>query len=218
MNRIVPTSFATALLLTASFFAIPASAPPAFAAETVTAAAAVGKQAPEFNLTDTNGKKRSLADANGKFLVLEWVNFDCPFVRKHYESKNMQNLQKTFTGKGVVWYSICSSAPNRQGNYTSEKLNELMKSNGAAPTAYLADPDGKVGRSYGATSTPHMFVIDPKGVLIYAGAIDDNNSTDISDVKQATNYVQKALTEAMAKKPVSTPTTQAYGCSVKYAK
>lgn len=218
MNRLVSSCFATALFLAAASAGIPGNSPLAIAAETAPAAAAVGKPAPDFNLTDTTGKKRSLSDANGKFLVLEWTNYDCPFVRKHYESKNMQGLQKTFTGKGVVWYSINSSATGRQGNYAPEKINELMKSNGAVPTAYLIDADGKVGKAYGATATPHMFVINPKGVLIYAGAIDDNNSTDISDVKQATNYVQKALTEAMANKPVSTASTQAYGCSVKYAK
>lgn len=189
----------------------------ALAAETVAPSAAVGKPAPAFTLSDTTGKKRSLGDSAGKFTVLEWVNYDCPFVRKHYDSGNMQKLQKTYTGKGVVWLSICSSANGRQGNYPAEKISELMKKNNATPTAYLFDPDGAVGHLYGATATPHMFVINPKGVLIYAGAIDDNPSADISD-KASTNYVQKALDEAMANKPVSVATSQAYGCSVKYAK
>jgi peroxiredoxin len=188
-----------------------------YAAETASPAAAVGKPAPAFTLTDTTGKKRGLADGAGKYMVLEWVNFDCPFVRKHYDSGNMQKLQKTYTGKGVVWYSICSSANGRQGNYASEKVNELMKKNNAVPTAYLQDADGTVGRAYGATATPHMYVINPKGVLIYAGAIDDNSSADISE-KANTNYVAKALDEAMANKPVSVATSPAYGCSVKYAK
>lgn len=188
-----------------------------YAAETSAPAAGVGKAAPVFTLTDTNGKKRGLADGAGKYMVLEWVNYDCPFVRKHYDSGNMQKLQKTYTGKGVVWYSINSSATGRQGNYPAEKINELMKKNNAAPTAYLLDPDGTVGHSYGATATPHMYVINPKGILVYAGAIDDNPSADISD-KASTNYVAKALDEAMANKPVSVATSPAYGCSVKYAK
>ena len=187
------------------------------AAETASTVASVGKPAPAFTLTDTTGKKRSLSDANGKFLVMEWTNYDCPFVRKHYDSGNMQKLQKTYTGKGVVWFSICSSADGRQGNYPTAKLTELMKKNNAVPTAYLLDPDGAVGKSYGAKATPHMFVINPKGVLIYAGAIDDNNSADISE-KASTNYVAKSLDEAMANKPVSVTTAPAYGCSVKYAK
>ncbi len=219
MNRIVSNGLVTAVLVVAGLFSSPViSGNGASAAETAGPVAAVGKQAPEFSLPDTNGKQRSLAEASGKFVVLEWTNYDCPFVRKHYESSNMQKLQKTYTEKGVVWYSICSSAPDRQGNYKAEKINELMKANGASPTAYLMDPDGKVGRLYGATATPHMFVINPKGLLLYGGAIDDNPSPDISDVKQATNYVQKALTEAMANQPVTTPTSHAYGCSVKYAK
>lgn len=188
-----------------------------YAAETPAAAAAVGKPAPAFTLTDTNGKKRGLADGAGKYMVLEWVNYDCPFVRKHYDSGNMQKLQKTYTGKGVVWYSVCSSAAGRQGNYSAEKLNELIKKNNAVPTAYLQDPDGTVGHAYGATATPHMFVINPKGILIYGGAIDDNNSADISE-KANTNYVAKALDEAMANKPVTVATSPAYGCSVKYQK
>lgn len=217
MNRILSTGLAIALLLAgltslSPFWVVP----PVVAAETK--AAEVGKAAPAFSLPDSNGKTRALADGTGKFVVLEWTNYDCPYVRKHYESQNMQKLQKSFTDKGVIWFSICSSAPDRQGNYKVEKINELMKANGASPTAYLLDPDGKVGRLYGATATPHMFVVNPKGLLIYAGAIDDNSSADISDVKQATNYVQKALNEAMANKSVTTATSQAYGCSVKYAK
>ena len=221
MNRTVSNYLATALLLAAATtFVNVGNALTAQGAEASEPAAAVGKQAPDFSLSDTNGKRRALSDAAGKFVVLEWTNYDCPFVRKHYESKNMQGLQKTYTSKGVIWYSICSSAPDRQGNYTPQKINELMKGNGAVPTAYLIDADGKVGKLYGAKASPHMFIVNPKGTLIYAGAIDDNNSTDISDLKQATNYVQKALSEAMAEKPkpVSTPMTQAYGCSIKYAR
>lgn len=219
MNRILSTGVVTALLLASGIgFPLASTSSRAFAAEQVAADSTVGKPAPEFTLTDTQGKQHSPKEAAGKFLVLEWTNYDCPFVRKHYESQNMQKLQKSFTEKGVVWFSICSSAPDRQGNYPPAKVNELMKANGASPTAYLIDADGKVGHLYGATATPHMFIINPKGTVVYAGAIDDNPSADISDVKQATNYVQKALSEAMDNKPVSTPTSKAYGCSVKYAK
>ncbi|MBY0359179.1 MAG: thioredoxin family protein [Candidatus Obscuribacterales bacterium] len=178
--------------------------------------AQIGKSAPDFSLKDTAGKQHSLADTRGKFLVLEWINFDCPFVRKHYDSGNMQKLQKLYTNKGVIWYSVCSSAAGRPGNYSPAKLNELLKQKQAAPTAYLIDENGKTGRAYGAKATPHMFVINPKGVLIYAGAIDNNPSADIVDVKSAVNYVNQALDEALANKPVSTASTKAYGCSVKY--
>lgn len=191
-----------------------ATSTPAAAAQT----AAIGKPAPAFSLADQTGKQRTLAEGKDKYVVLEWTNYDCPFVRKHYESGNMQKLQKTWTGKGVVWYSICSSSEGRQGNYPASKITELMKKNNAVPTAYLLDPDGKVGKMYGATATPHMYVINPKGVLVYMGAIDDNASTDISDSKPTTNYVQKALEESLAGKPVSVATSQAYGCSVKYAR
>ena len=214
MNRNFWAAAVTTLLLSM----IPVSGTSAgYAAESATTAASVGKAAPAFTLTDTNGKKRGLADGAGKYMVLEWVNYDCPFVRKHYDSGNMQKLQKTYTGKGVVWYSICSSSNGRQGNYPAEKVNELMKKNNAGPSAYLLDPDGTVGHAYGATATPHMYVINPKGILVYAGAIDDNPSADISE-KASTNYVAKALDESMANKPVSTATSPAYGCSVKYGK
>jgi peroxiredoxin len=205
-----------ALLLSASVSAAIYNCP-ATAADVQSATAAVGKPAPAFTLTDSNGKKRSLSDASGKIVVLEWINFGCPFVQKHYKANNMQKLQKTYTGKGVVWYSICSSAEGRQGSFPAQKINELLKENNSSSSAYLFDPDGAVGHAYGATATPHMFVINQKGILVYAGAIDDNPSADISD-KAGTNYVQKALDELIANKPISTPSTQAYGCSVKYAK
>lgn len=188
----------------------------AIASEQSSRIATIGKPAPSFRLTDTNGKQRSLTDAAGKYLVLEWNNFDCPFVRKHYKSSNMQRLQKTYTSKGVLWYTVCSSAAGKQGNYTSGRLNELIKQNNAHPTAYLLDENGKTGKAYGASATPHMFIVSPKGLLIYSGALDDNPSADIADIKTATNYVQKSLDEALAGKPVSTPTSQPYGCSVKY--
>ena len=177
----------------------------------------VGQTAPNFSLPDTNGKTRNLADYKGKFVVLEWYQPDCPFVGKHYRSGNMQSLQKEYTAKGVVWLSIDSSAPGEQGNYPAEKLNEIASNDGAARTALLLDPAGQVGRLYGAKTTPDMYIIDPKGTLLYEGAIDDKRSTDLADVKTATNYVKVALDAAMTGKTVSTSATRPYGCSVKYS-
>jgi peroxiredoxin len=176
----------------------------------------IGKPAPAFSLVDTQGKTNALADFKGKYVVLEWSNYDCPFVKKHYGSGNMQKLQKDYAAKGVAWLTINSSAAGKQGNYPPEKWNEMIKEKGSAATAVLLDPDGKVGRLYGAKSTPHMFVINPDGVLIYMGAIDDQPSFDPATVKTAKNYVQLALDAALAGKPVETPSTQPYGCSVKY--
>lgn len=211
------TSWASALLL--SIFAAGSAQllSPVSAAEAPPAQASVGKPAPNFSLQDSNDKKHTLSDSSGKVVVLEWTNYDCPFVKKQYSSGSMQKLQKTYTGKGVVWYSICSSAEGRQGNYPPSKINELVKQNNAGPSAYLLDPKGEVGHMYGARATPHMFVINSKGVLVYAGAIDDNPSADIAD-KPVVNYVQKALDETLSNKAVSVATSPAYGCSVKYAK
>lgn len=172
--------------------------------------------APDFTLTDTNGQKHSLLDYKGKFVVLEWFNPDCPFVKKHYNSGNMPKLQKNYTAKGVVWLSINSSAPGKQGSYTPQGFNKFMADKGGAPTAVLLDTAGKVGHLYGAQTTPGLFVIDPKGALIYQGAIDDIPSTDTADVKTAKNYVSAALDAAMNGKPVAVPATKSYGCSVKY--
>ena len=180
------------------------------------AAAIVGKPAPSFDLTDVNGEHVKLASFKGKFVVLEWTNFQCPFVGKHYGSGNMQSLQKQYTEKGVVWISICSSAPGKQGNMTGEEANELIEAKGAAPSRFLLDPKGILGHKYGAKTTPHMFVIDPKGVLVYNGAIDDKPSTKQDDVVGAKNYLSAALESAMAGKKVEVAATQPYGCSVKY--
>ena len=182
-----------------------------------TAEAKVGHPAPNFTLKDSNGKEHSLKDYAGKFVVLEWVNYGCPFVKKHYSSGNMQALQEKYTGKGVVWLSINSSAPGKQGHYEPAQINELLKEHKAHPTAYLIDADGTVGHLYQAKATPTMFVIDEKGTLVYGGAIDDKNSTDQEDIKTAKNYVSAALDEALAGKKVATASTKAYGCSVKYA-
>jgi peroxiredoxin len=176
----------------------------------------IGKAAPNFTLPDTSGKEWSLANFKGKYVVLEWYNPDCPFVGKHYRSGNMQGLQREFTSKGVVWLSIDSSAPGEEGNYPPGKLNEISARVGAARTALLLDPDGKVGRLYGAKTTPDMYIINPTGILVYKGAIDNKRSTDPADVKTATNYVKSALQAVMTGKTVSTTDTQPYGCSVEY--
>lgn len=181
------------------------------------AAAVVGQPAPAFALADSQGKTHSLGDFRGKVVVLEWWNFECPFVGKHYGSGNMQKLQKEWAAKGVVWLTVSSSAPGKQGYVDGAKANTLMKEKGGAPTAVLLDHDGKVGKAYGAKTTPHMFVIDAKGTIVYAGGIDDKPSTDQADVVTARNYVSAALAELLAGKAVTTATSQPYGCGVKYA-
>lgn len=182
----------------------------------VFASAEVGQPAPDFSLTDSTGATHTLAEHKGKFVVLEWVNYDCPFVKKHYGAGNMQNLQKEFTGKGVVWFSINSSSPGKQGNFSAEEINQKMAERSAAPTAYLMDQTGKTGKEYGAKTTPHMFIVNPEGVLIYKGGIDDKLSTDPADIPGAKNYVSAALNEAMAGNAVTDASTDAYGCGVKY--
>lgn len=186
------------------------------AAPLVFADASVGKPAPEFSLTDTNGKSHALSSFKGKWVVLEWNNPDCPFVVKHYGSQNMQKLQKEATGKGVVWLTINSGATGKEGVYSPADINKKWAENGAASTAYLLDGDGKVGKLYGAKTTPHMFIINPKGEVVYAGAIDSIKSAKADDIPKATNYVRAALEEGMAGKPISTATSAPYGCSVKY--
>jgi peroxiredoxin len=178
----------------------------------------VGAAAPDFSLRDVNGKTHSLGTLKGKYVVLEWFNPGCPFVQKHYKSENMQSLQKRFTAKGVAWLTIDSSAPGAQGSLTPEEAKKRLADWPMNPTALLLDPEGKVGHEYAATNTPHMYVIDPSGKLIYSGAIDNKPTPDPDDIKGATNYVQAALTEAMAGKPVTVPNSRAYGCSIKYAR
>ncbi len=177
----------------------------------------VGAPAPNFTLTDATGKNHSLGDFKGKYVVLEWFNPGCPFVQKHYKSDNMQALQKQFTGKDVVWLTIDSSAPGKEGYLTPEEANKQMADWKIKSTALLLDPEGKVGHEYAATNTPHMYVVDPSGKLIYSGAIDDKPTANPDDIPGATNYVKAALDEAMAGKSVTTPTSRAYGCSIKYA-
>jgi peroxiredoxin len=180
------------------------------------AAAIVGEQAPALELRDADGKTAKLGDYKGKYVVLEWVNFQCPFVGKQYGSGNMQELQKRYTAKGVVWLSICSSAPGKQGYVTGSQAKELVKERNGSPTRFLLDPKGKVGKAYGAKTTPHMFVIDPKGTVIYNGAIDDKPSTKREDVATAKNYLAAALDASMSGGKVEMAATQPYGCSVKY--
>jgi peroxiredoxin len=176
----------------------------------------VGAQAPHFTLTDSQGKQHSLSAYKGKFVVLEWVNYECPFVQKHYGSGHMQELQRTYTGKGVVWLAVNSSAPGKQGNFAPAQIEARSKQQHAAFSAYLIDGDGAAGRSYGAKTTPHMFLVDPQGTLQYAGGIDDKPSTDRADIKTAKNFVAEALDEALAGKRVSTASSTPYGCAVKY--
>jgi peroxiredoxin len=179
-------------------------------------AATVGQQAPEFTGKDSQGKAVSLAEYRGKYVVLEWTNRDCPYTKKQYDSGNMQALQKEWTAKGVVWLTVLSSAQGEQGYLDASQENAQIARVHAHPTAAVLDPNGTIGREYGARTTPHMFIIDPQGKLIYNGAIDDKATTDVSDVKGAKNYVSAALTEAMGGQPVQVASTRPYGCSVKY--
>lgn len=176
----------------------------------------VGETAPAFSLKDVDGKDRSLKDFKDKYIVLEWYNKDCPYVRKHYDSKNMQNLQKEFATK-VAWLQINSSASGKQGYLEPAAAKKQAETEGVTAAALLQDPTGKVGKLYGAQTTPHMYIIDPKGKLIYMGAIDNNDSPNKEVIANSNNYVRTALNESMAGKTVSTPTTKAYGCGVKYA-
>ncbi len=189
----------------------------ALALPTAAQTARVGDQAPEFAATDSRGHTEDLAQFHGKYVVLEWHNQGCPYTRKHYESGNMQSLQKEWTAKGVVWFTVISSAPGEQGYVTPAEENAYLVRMHANPTAVLMDPDGKLGRLYSARTTPEMYVIDPSGKLIYEGAIDNRPTPDEDDIRGADNYVTDALGAAMAGKAVATPYTRPYGCSVKYA-
>ncbi len=179
---------------------------------------AIGSKAPDFSLTDINGKPVALADFKGKTVVLEWTNPGCPFVRKHYDSGNMQQLQKKWADKGVTWLSICSSAAGKEGSLSAAEWSKQIADDKSSAAATLLDGDGKVGKAYGAKTTPHMFVINGEGNLVYKGAIDDKPTYKSSDIKGSKNYVDAALAETMAGKKVTVASTEAYGCSVKYAK
>lgn len=180
------------------------------------AAPAVGQKAPEFVAVDTSGKQHRLSDFAGKFVVLEWTNPGCPFVRKHYGSGNMPATQKAATAKGAVWLAVNSTERAASDYLKPAALDGWMKEQGAAPTAMLMDEDGAIGQAYGARTTPHIFIIDPKGTLVYAGGIDSIASARPDDIPRATNYVNQALGEVYGGKAISTAVTKAYGCSVKY--
>ena len=178
-------------------------------------AASVGQAAPDFTLNDTQGKPVKLSSFKGKPVVLEWNNPGCPFVRKHYNG-NMQALQKAFTTQGVVWLAINSTEKESVDHMGAEQLARWMADKGASPTATLLDPEGRVGRAYGARVTPHMYIVNAQGALAYAGGIDSIPSARMADIEKATNYVRQGLDELLAGKPLSTPTSQPYGCSIKY--
>ncbi len=195
---------------TAGVFALLASAAMAIAAQ-------VGQPAPDFTLTDIDGKTHTLSDYKGKTVVLEWMNQECPFVVKHYEkSGNIPATQRAATADGVIWLVINSGRPGAQGDFSPEKVREWSKQQNTAYTAYFRDQDGKVGRLYDAKTTPHMYVINPEGTLVYNGAIDSIRSANPKDIAKAENYVTSALAAVKAGEPVKTPATQAYGCTVKY--
>jgi len=179
-------------------------------------AVAIGQPAPDFALPDVKDKPLKLSDYAGKYVVLEWVNPDCPFVRKHYNSGNMPALQGEASGKDVVWLTINSTNPQSSEYKTPAVMQGWMDGKKAKPKAVLFDRDGAAGHAYGAKTTPHMYVIDPKGKLVYMGAIDDKRSTNPDDVKTAKNYVRAALDESLAGKPVTVASTVSYGCSIKY--
>ena len=193
------------LAVTLAIFSLPAFAVPS------------GSLAPDFKATDSNGQTHTLSEYRGKYVVLEWANQGCPYDRKHYLSGSMEAQQKEWTAKGIVWLSVLSSAQGEQGYVTPAEENAYLKTMHATPTAALLDPEGNIGHLYGAKTTPHIFVIDPTGKLIYQGAIDDKPTTEQADLKGARNYLNEALTASMSGKPVPVESTRPYGCSVKYA-
>jgi hypothetical protein len=204
------------LTLTAAALATVALTAGALIASSAHAAVLPGARAPAFSAIDSNGRTRTLAEFSGKTVVLEWTNDGCPFVRKHYESGNMQRLQKEALGAGVVWLSIISSGPGKQGYVDGARANELAAARGAAPAAILLDPTGALGHLYGARTTPHMFVINGRGELVYQGGIDDRATPVKADIAVARNFVRLALTDLAAGRPVAIPAAQPYGCAIKY--
>jgi peroxiredoxin len=176
----------------------------------------VGSNAPDFSLPDAAGKTHSLSQYKGKYVVLEWFNPECPFVKKHYGGGNMQKLQQEYTGKGVVWLTIDSNAAGTEGSLSPEQAEKVAKAWNTHQTALLLDPDGKAGRAYGSKNTPNMVIINPDGKIVYQGAIDSKATPNPADIPSSTNYVKAALDESMSGKPVSNSTTKPYGCSVKY--
>jgi peroxiredoxin len=201
--------FAAAVLTTATL-GLASVAAPAGAAPTI------GQPAPDFTGTDSSGNTHTLSDFRGKVVVLEWTNHECPYTVKHYEAGAMQALQKQATGDGAVWLSVISSAPGTQGYVTADQATSLTRSRDAAPTAVLLDPEGDIGKRYDAKTTPHMYVIDGDGTLVYMGAIDDDSSSR-GDPAKADNHVRAALADLAAGQPVKTAVTRPYGCTVKYS-
>ena len=198
----------TALALTAAALVCAA---PAFAAP------ALGQAAPAFTAVDADGRPRALSEFKGKTVVLEWTNTGCPYVQKHYNSGNMQGLQRRAAADGVVWLTVISSAPNTQGHLKPAEAKAWKASAKAGSTAVLLDPEGRVGRAYEAKTTPHMFVIDKAQRVVYMGGIDDKASADPASLKGANNYVAAALADVKAGRPVQQAVSRPYGCSVKYA-
>lgn len=186
-------------------------------AGTAFSAPEVGQPAPDFSMVDTNGKQVSLADLKGKVVVMEWTNHGCPYVKKHYNSDNMQALQQEASAENVVWVSVISSAPGKQGAVNAQEANAMATEKGATPAHLVLDPEGTLGKSYDARTTPHMFVINKEGNVAYMGGIDDKPTADQADIESANNYVRAALSDIKSGKDVSTPTSRPYGCSVKYA-
>lgn len=176
----------------------------------------IGVEAPGFTAKDTNGEIHRLSEYKGKIVVLEWKNHRCPYVVKHYATNNMQNLQRDLVSKGVVWLSVLSSAPGKQGHVSPQEANAIIENENSAASAVLMDTAGVIGRRYSAKKTPHMFVIDENGLLAYQGAIDDNSSARQSTVAGALNYVKEAVSALQSNQKIAVPTTEAYGCSVKY--
>jgi len=177
----------------------------------------VNKPAPVFTATDTKGRTHTLDSYRGKWVVLEWFNHECPYTKKHYGTDNMQALQREYTGKGIVWFSVVSSAPGKQGYHDSAAdADRAMLEKKASPSFVVRDTAGVLGRLYGARTTPHLYAIDPEGVLRYAGAIDDKRSSRVKDVETARNYLKAALDSGLAGRPIAPATTQPYGCEVKY--
>jgi peroxiredoxin len=183
---------------------------------TATAAPAIGEPAPAFSAKTADGNTASLSDYAGKVVVLEWTNHDCPYVRKHYGSGNMQALQKQASAAGVVWLTVISSAPGEQGYVDGPEAEGIAQAAGAVPSRILLDPDGVMGRAYGAKTTPHMYVIDEDGRLVYMGGIDDRPTADPGDIKGARNHVAAALADLASGRPVAEASSRPYGCSVKY--
>lgn len=212
LYRVISTVLMTALIFSTALWGATATAAEEMHAE-------VDKPAPDFALLGSDGQEHPLSSYKGKIVVLEWVNYECPFVKKHYHEpqRNMQKLQAYAEEKGIVWLSISSSGEGKQGYMNAADAKRLSAERGASPTVTLLDHTGRVGKLYGARTTPHLFVIDVNGILRYMGAIDDAPSTDPDDIAEAKNYVRQAIDELLAGKEVSDQITESYGCSVKYA-